>query len=170
VDSVGQWLETACASRATGAAARQAEAIRALASGLGAREGVIVFPEGTRFSEAKRADALARIRESGDAERLARASRLRHVLPPRSRGPLTVLDAAERADVVFLAHRGFDGAVGVRDLVRGSLIGRAVEVKTWRVPRSAVPAEREACLAWLDAEWSRVDDWIAERIAAEKLA
>jgi 1-acyl-sn-glycerol-3-phosphate acyltransferase len=167
IDLVGQRLENAFVSRGKGAADREEQAIRALASGLGPREGVIVFPEGTRFSEAKRSDALARIRESGDAVRLARAEQLHHVLPPRSRGPLAVLDAARDADVIFLAHRGFDGAVGAAELLRGALIGRAVELKTWRVRRADVPAEREACLAWLDAEWARVDAWIASRIAAE---
>jgi hypothetical protein len=170
IDIVGQRLENAFVSRGRGSAEREEQAIRALASGLGPREGVIVFPEGTRFSQEKRADALARIRDSGDAERLARAERLAHVLPPRSRGPLAVLDAARRADVIFLAHRGFDGAVGVVDLLRGALIGRAVELKTWRVRRSDVPTEREACLAWLDAEWARIDAWIAGRLAAEEPA
>ncbi|HEU4429578.1 MAG TPA: 1-acyl-sn-glycerol-3-phosphate acyltransferase [Myxococcota bacterium] len=170
IDLVGQRLENAFVSRGKGSADREELAIRSLASGLGGREGVIVFPEGTRFSEAKRSEALARIRESGDAARLARAEQLKHVLPPRSRGPLAVLDAAKSADVIFLAHRGFDGAVGALDLLRGRLIGRAVELKTWRVPRAQVPAEREACLAWLDAEWARVDAWIARRIAAEEIA
>jgi 1-acyl-sn-glycerol-3-phosphate acyltransferase len=170
IDFVGQRLENAFVSRGKGAADREERAIRSLASGLGAREGVIVFPEGTRFSPAKRADALERIRASGDAERFARAERLTHVLPPRSRGPLAVLEEAQRADVIFLAHRGFDGAVGALDLLRGALIGRAIELKTWRVPREQVPSEREACLAWLDLEWARVDAWIASRIAREQPA
>jgi 1-acyl-sn-glycerol-3-phosphate acyltransferase len=169
IDIVGQRLENVFVSRGKGAADREERAIRTLASGLGAREGVIVFPEGTRFSEAKRVDALERIRASGDAARLARAECLRHVLPPRSRGPLAVLDAAASADVIFLAHRGFDGAVGLADLLRGTLIGRAIELKTWRVQRASVPREREACLAWLDAEWARVDAWIESRIAAEQV-
>jgi hypothetical protein len=58
----------------------------------------------------------------------------------------------------------------VVDLLRGALIGRAVELKTWRVRRSDVPTEREACLAWLDAEWARIDAWIAGRLAAEEPA
>jgi 1-acyl-sn-glycerol-3-phosphate acyltransferase len=169
IDLVGQRLENAFVSRGKGSADREEQAIRALASGLGLREGVIVFPEGTRFSDAKRADALARIRDSGDTARLARAEKLEHVLPPRSRGPLAVLDAARGADVIFLAHRGFDGAAGLVDVLRGTLIGRAIELKTWRVPRADVPAEREACLAWLDAEWARVDAWIASRIAVEQI-
>ena len=168
IDIVGQRLENVFVSRGKGSADREERAIRSLASGLGAREGVIVFPEGTRYSDAKRADSLARIRASGDAERLARASLLRHVLPPRSRGPLAVLDEAKHADVIFLAHRGFDGAAGVRDLLRGTLIGRAIELKTWRVPRAQVPVDREACLVWLDNEWARIDAWIASRIAAEQ--
>jgi 1-acyl-sn-glycerol-3-phosphate acyltransferase len=170
IDLVGQRLENAFVSRGKGSAEREEQAIRSLASGLGPREGVIVFPEGTRFSEEKRADSLARIRDSGDAARLARAEKLEHVLPPRSRGPLAVLDAARNADVIFLAHRGFDGAHGALDVLRGALIGRAIELKTWRVPRAQVPSEREACLVWLDTEWARVDAWIASRIAAEQIA
>ena len=166
IDIVGQRLENVFVSRGKGSADREERAIRSLASGLGAREGVIVFPEGTRYSDAKRLDSLARIRASGDSERLARAEQLRHVLPPRSRGPLAVLDEAKRADVIFLAHRGFDGASGVRDLLRGTQIGRAIELKTWRVPRAQVPVDREACLVWLDQEWARVDAWIESRIAA----
>ncbi|MBM4383973.1 MAG: 1-acyl-sn-glycerol-3-phosphate acyltransferase [Deltaproteobacteria bacterium] len=167
IDIVGQRLENAFVSRGKGSAEREEQAIRSLASGLGAREGVIVFPEGTRFSEDKQREAIGRVRASGDAERLARVEGLRHVLPPRSRGPLAVLDTAQRADVIFLAHRGFDGAHGALDLLRGTLIGRAIELKTWRVPRAEVPAEREACLAWLDREWARVDAWIESRVAAE---
>jgi 1-acyl-sn-glycerol-3-phosphate acyltransferase len=167
IDIVGQRLENAFVSRGKGSAEREEQAIRSLASGLGAREGVIVFPEGTRFSAEKQRDALERVRASGDAERLARVQQLRHVLPPRSRGPLAVLDTAQRADVIFLAHRGFDGAHGALDLLRGTLIGRAIEMKTWRVPRADVPTEREACLAWLDREWARVDAWIEGRIAAQ---
>ncbi len=170
IDIVGQRLENAFVSRGKGAAEREENAIRALASGLGEREGVIVFPEGTRFSEAKRTDALARIRASGDGVRLARAERMKHVLPPRSRGPLAVLEAAPRADVIFLAHRGFDGASGALDILRGTLIGRAIELKTWRVPRAQVPVQRDACLAWLDVEWARIDAWIESRIAAERPA
>jgi 1-acyl-sn-glycerol-3-phosphate acyltransferase len=166
IDIVGQRLENVFVSRGKGAADREEAAMRSLASGLGAREGVIVFPEGTRYSDAKRADSLARIRASGDAERLARAEQLRHVLPPRSRGSLAVLDEAKSADVIFLAHRGFDGASGVRDLLRGTLIGRAIELKTWRVPRAQVPVDRDARLVWLDNEWARVDAWIESRIAA----
>ena len=48
--------------------------------------------------------------------------------------------------------------------------GTAIELKTWRVPRAQVPTEREACLAWLDGEWARIDAWIASRIAAERFA
>lgn len=170
IDIVGQRLENAFVSRGKGSADSEEQAIRSLASGLGRREGVIVFPEGTRFSEAKQRDAVERVRASGDTERLARVEQLHHVLPPRSRGPLAVLDAAKNADVIFLAHRGFDGAHGALDLLRGVLIGRAIELKTWRVPRAQVPTEREACLAWLDGEWARIDAWIASRIAAERFA
>lgn len=160
LDVVGQRLPNAFVSRGAGSAEAEAESICRLALDLGPGEGVVLFPEGTRFSEAKRSGALERVRRSGDAARLARVSGLRNVLPPRSRGALALLAAAPRADVLFLGHHGIESAGDMRGLLRGGLIGRRVRVRSWIVPSAQIPVDPHARLAWLDAEWGRLDRWI----------
>jgi 1-acyl-sn-glycerol-3-phosphate acyltransferase len=160
LDVVGQRLPNVFVERGSGEPEREEQALRALAQGLGPGEGMVIFPEGTRFSREKRERALARIAASADAERLAFAQRLRHVLPPRSRGPLALLEVAPHADVLLLAHHGLEGTSQARAVLRGALIGRRVRVRGWRVRVADLPAERSARLAWLDGEWARIDDWL----------
>jgi 1-acyl-sn-glycerol-3-phosphate acyltransferase len=160
LDVVGQRLPNAFVARGAGDAEREEDAIRALAGDLGPGEGIVIFPEGTRFGPEKQARALERIAAAGDAERLARARRLRHVLPPRSRGPLALLEVAPHADVLLFAHHGLEGTSRAAAVLRGELIGRRIRIRTRRVRAADLPAERPARLAWLDAEWARIDDWL----------
>jgi 1-acyl-sn-glycerol-3-phosphate acyltransferase len=160
LDVVGQRLPNVFVARGADEPAREEESIRRLAEGLGPREGVVIFPEGTRFTPQKLAAALARVRASGDEARASRVGALRHVLPPRSRGALALLEAAPNAEVLFLAHHGLEGTGHAAVVLRGGLIGRRVRVRTWSIPVSALPGDREARLAWLDAEWARLDRWI----------
>jgi 1-acyl-sn-glycerol-3-phosphate acyltransferase len=157
LDVVGQRLPNVFIARGTGAAAREEATIRRLAADLRPGEGVVMFPEGTRFSPQRQAQALQRIEASGDAERLAWARGLRHVLPPRSRGPLAVLDVAPDAEVLLLAHHGLEGTSRLGAVLRGELIGRRVAVRTRRIRVADLPADRRA---WLDREWEAIDAWI----------
>ena len=122
LDVVGQRLPNVFVARGTGEAAREEAAIRALAQGLGPGDGIVMFPEGTRFTAAKRVRALERIAAGGDAERLAFAKGLRHVLPPRSRGPLALLEVAPHADVLLLAHHGLEGTSHAAAVLRGARV------------------------------------------------
>ncbi|MFM8302929.1 MAG: 1-acyl-sn-glycerol-3-phosphate acyltransferase [Actinomycetota bacterium] len=85
------------------------DAIRALATEVdGPDDCMVIFPEGTRANPEKRARGLARIAERSP-ERAARLGALRHLNPPRPAGTLAVLDGAPDADVVIMAHAGFEG-------------------------------------------------------------
>lgn len=138
-------------------------AVRELTRDLGPAEGVLIYPEGTRFTERRRRALMA---EEGlstpgdDRPRRVRAERFRHVLPPRLGGPLALLDGFTEADVVMVAHRGFEGLATVLDIWAGTLVGRTVRVKMWRVPKSAIPASREARIQWLEEQWSAVDAFV----------
>lgn len=160
LDIVGNRLPNYFVERGASDGAREIAAVAALAEGLGDREGVLIYPEGTRFTEAKRARILERLRERGSEDLLARAETLRHVLPPRLGGPLGLLERNPEADVVFCAHTGFEGAGTLLDLWRGSLVHQVIRVRLWRVPRARIPRSHDARAEWLLDQWRRVDEWI----------
>jgi 1-acyl-sn-glycerol-3-phosphate acyltransferase len=167
LDVVGQRLPNVFVRRGSEDSAREIAAVRELARGLGADEGVLLYPEGTRATPEKRARVIERLRAAGEVERALRAGRLRHLLPPRRGGPLALLEAAPEADVVFCAHTGFEGAATLADLWRGALVASRVRVRFWRVPRAEVPEGHEARIAWLERWWERLDAWVeASRASA----
>jgi len=133
--------------------------VRALAEGLTADEGVLIYPEGTRYTteKARKAgDSLAR-RHPQLADR-ARA--FRHVLPPRLGGPLALLAGAPDADVVVISHVGLDGLANVKHMWSGKIVGADLRISFRRVPRSTIPSDPDRQVDWLFAEWAVVDEWI----------
>ena len=134
--------------------------IRALADDLGRDEGVLIFPEGTRFTESKRTRALDRLAE-GKQALYERAKALRNLLPPRIGGPMILLDAG--TDVLFCGHEGFGGFAHIRDIWAGGLVGRKVSIRFWRVAASEVPSERSARIDWLFDQWQMIDDWVGSK-------
>ncbi len=161
LDVAGRWLPNYFVRRGTGEA-QEVGRVRALAHGLGSDEGVLIYPEGTRFTPERRARAIARIAER-DARLAARAQRIRHLLPPRLGGVGALLDGAPDADVVVIAHHGFEGLRLISDVWRGGLVGLVVRVRVTRVPRSSVPEASAARADWLYDLWQELDDWLEQR-------
>lgn len=162
LDLVGHRIPNAFVRRGSGDAAREVARVAALAEGLGPRDAVVLYPEGTRFSTARRDRALAAL-ERDDPARYARVRGLREVLPVRPGGALALLAAAPQADVLFCVHRGWEVTASLGALVRGGMRGARVEVALWRVAAAEVPRDPAAALAWLDAQWARADAWLASR-------
>ncbi len=147
--------------RGSGEAEKELAEIRKLGRDLDGREGVLIYPEGTRFSTEKQRRALERLSRSSP-DIYERARRLRHVLPPRPAGTLALLESTEPADVVVLTHYGLDGFAHLRDIWAGGMVRTTVRVHFRRIPRSQVPEGRAARTAWLFEVWQAVDDWIGE--------
>ncbi|HEX6230025.1 MAG TPA: lysophospholipid acyltransferase family protein [Solirubrobacterales bacterium] len=164
LDVAGQRLPNYFVRRGTGEA-QEVERVRELAQGLGAEDGVLIYPEGTRFTPARRAREIARIAER-DPGLAARAERLRHLLPPRLGGVGALLDGAPEADIVVVAHHGFDGLRVVSDIWRGGLVGLVVRVRMTRVHRAEVPEAGPGRTDWLYDLWQDVDDWLEARFSA----
>lgn len=162
LDLVGQRLPNYFVDRFSDAGHREIAAIGALGAGLGEGEGVIIYPEGTRFTPARRRRIIERFEAAGDTQAVARASSLTRVLPPRDGGALALLESAPSADVVIAAHSGFEGAATFPALWRGELVGRTIRVRFWRVPRSQIPEDRPARSRWLVDQWRLVDEWLGE--------
>ena len=165
LDVAGHRLVNCFVRRGSGDAEHEIAVVRSLGRGLGPRDGVLIYPEGTRFTPDKQARALARIRATGNAERIGRAEKLCHVLPPRLGGPVALLEECPEADAVFCAHVGFDGARSMNDFLNGVLVGAAIRVTFWRVRNAEIPREPQAREAWLFEHWQRVDDWVGRNAA-----
>lgn len=138
--------------------AAERSAVRRLAGDLGPDEGVLIFPEGTRYSEEKRIQFVKRLRhETGRVAEVAGS--LRRVLPPRPGGTLALLEASA-ADVVVLMHRGLEGFARVKDMWNGDLVGSKIVTRFRRIRRSEIPEGRSRRVEWLFDLWSEVDDWV----------
>ncbi|NNL66422.1 MAG: lysophospholipid acyltransferase family protein [Myxococcales bacterium] len=162
LDIAGHRLVNCFVRRGSGNAEREIAAVRSLTEDLGAGQGILIYPEGTRFTPEKQQRALTRIRATGHTERIARAERFSHVLPPRLGGPTALLDRCPEADVLFCSHVGFDGARSMNDFLNGALVGARIRMRFWRVRHQDVPSEPEAREAWLFDHWLRVDAFVAE--------
>jgi 1-acyl-sn-glycerol-3-phosphate acyltransferase len=162
LDIVGHRVPNVFIDRSSIEPAQEIERIQGLALNLGPRDGVLIYPEGTRFSEAKRARMLKRLRSEGIEDQLAYANSLRFVLPPRTGGPIGLLEASEGADVVFCAHVGFEATGTLARMWAGELLRQTVHVEFRRVSRDEIPTGRDARATWLRREWQRMDEWVAE--------
>lgn len=169
LDIVGHRLPNYFVDRSSLATARELEGIEAMASGLAAGEVAVIFPEGTRANDRKRAKALHRIGHR-DPQRAEKLSDLHHLLPVRPAGATALLGAVPDADVVVMGHIGFEGLDTF-----GGILGRlgrrepGAEILLDTFSRAAVPAGA-AFGHWLDDRWLELDAQVAERISARRQA
>jgi 1-acyl-sn-glycerol-3-phosphate acyltransferase len=157
IDIVGNALPNYFVDR-TGDTREELEGVRRLVGDLGT-DGVLIFPEGTRFSPKKRDRALAALERDGSAM-AARAHGLTHVLPPKPGGVLTLLDALPNVDCVFVAHSGLERFAKVSSLIDGAVVGSSVRVKLWRIRANDIPRHTDERLVWLYAQWGEVDTFV----------
>ncbi len=157
IDVVGNLLPNYFIDR-TGDTAEELEGIRKLATNLGT-DGLLIFPEGTRFSEEKRRRALEKLEAEGSALS-ENAHALLKVLPPKPGGVLTLLDTLPDVDCVFFAHTGLEAFAKIESLSSGEIVGGSVRAKLWRVRASEIPKEHEERLRWLYAQWAKVDAFV----------
>lgn len=139
--------------------------VTSLAAGTRDDELFVIFPEGSRFTTAKRDRALEKL-DASDPELAARARELTTTMPPRLGGPLAAIEALEPTDVVVLAHTGLEGLAGLKELVRSVPFRHPVRVGIWRVRASEIPADRRGRELWLFDLWKQVDDWVVANRAS----
>jgi 1-acyl-sn-glycerol-3-phosphate acyltransferase len=157
IDIVGNALPNYFVDR-TGDVKRELEGIRALVQNLDS-DGVLIFPEGTRFSPKKREKAL-RALEAEHSPLFATARKLTHVLPPKPAGVLMLLEELPSVDCVFLSHTGLEAFAKIKDLLSGEVVGSTVHVQLWRVDANDIPKEPDERLRWLYAQWEKVNAFV----------
>jgi 1-acyl-sn-glycerol-3-phosphate acyltransferase len=148
-------------SRRAGAAGG-ADAVGRLATDLGPRDALLIFPEGGNVTPRRRLARIEALRSAGRHRLAADAEQMRNVMAPHSGGILSALDEAPQAGVVFVAHTGLDRLVTVADVWRELPMDKRIVMKGWSVPADEVPRERVAQEEWLFASWLRIDEWITE--------
>jgi 1-acyl-sn-glycerol-3-phosphate acyltransferase len=160
LDIVGNRVPNVFVDRFSDDSVGEVVRMQELARNLGPRDGILIYPEGTRFSETRRMRALDRFHDKGDAKMVEYTRSLSRVLPPRPGGTVGLLEAAPETDVVVCAHTGFEGAASLAEIWNGALVHQTIRVQFRRIPHGEIPAGREARIAWVMEEWQRVDAWI----------
>jgi 1-acyl-sn-glycerol-3-phosphate acyltransferase len=119
---------------------------------------LVIFPEGHLYHPALRDHYLARL-AAKEPERARHLAGLRHLLPPRPRGVLSLLEAVPDADVVVIAHAGLDNIPPLKQIVHAGLPRSIpVHIRVRRISRAQIPVDPGEQVAWLDQTWNELDD------------
>lgn len=129
----------------------------AFISELPSNEGVVFYPEGTRFSDAKRAT----IRAKANQELGSRMDTYPDLLPPRLGGSLEVLTQNPGHDLLFCCHTGFGGAATLSGLARGAWTHARVSITFWRV-RHAEYLAADNPADFLESQWRRMQQTLID--------
>jgi len=136
LDIGGHGLPNVFVDRSGSDSAKAVREVSQLIATAGSDESVLIYPEGTRFTQ-KKHDTLRR-KHPKLAPQLDRWPGL---LPPRLGGVLGMLEANPGKDLVFLAHAGFEGSADIHDLLGGGWLGQRVKLHFWRIPFKDLPKE-----------------------------
>ena len=166
LDIVGNRLPNVFVGTERGEVQGQSQRVSWLAQNLGPNDGILLYPEGALFSPGRLERALETLATS-DPDAHARATSLRHTLPPRMGGVLAALAAAPDADLVVCRHTGLEAAGDYRSFLSGGLVGATVRISFDRIERSSLPDAPDALKERIWDIWQALDDWIAESSAEE---
>lgn len=136
------------------------QSIADLARDLDTEDALLIFPEGGNYTPQRRTRAIRKLRQRGHVAYADRAEDMRHVLPPKPGGVSAAMDAAPRADVVFVAHTGLEHIVSARDAWREIPVDKTLHLRWWFYAADEVPRDHDERLAWLYARWEDIDTWI----------
>jgi 1-acyl-sn-glycerol-3-phosphate acyltransferase len=137
--------------------------IEKVATELGRRGVLLLFPEGGNFTAERRRLAIRKLWRKGRQREATKAERMSHVLPPRPTGAPAALRGNPTADVIFGAHTGLGIAAFPRELWRQTPIGKTLTTCMWLAPAVNRPTEPEQQVTWIYDWWKRLDDWIEEQ-------
>lgn len=163
LDVVGHRLPNVFVDRSGTQRENMRRSIKALVNNLGPRDGVLIYPEGTRYTKARRQRLIEKLENQGDSALLDQARSLQNLLPARIGGAQACFDGAPDADVLIVGHVGLEGAASPKDLWHGVLYDTEVTVRIWRVPVQKIPASLDARVQWLATQWKALDVWVTEQ-------
>ena len=155
LDIGGNLLPNVFVDRSGADSATAVAAVSELVATAGDEESVLIYPEGTRFTQAKH-DALGEKRPQL-SEQLERWPGL---LPLRLGGVSAMLANNPGKDLVFLAHVGFEGSANIHDLLGGGWLRQRVILQFWRIPYADIP--KGDATEFLFSEWDKMQGVVNE--------
>ena len=158
LDIVGNRLPNVFLNRVAEEMGPELNALRTLATKASEQETLVIYMEGTRFSDAKRQRILQVLGKKNDQHALQRAQQWKDVLPPRPAGALALIDGAPTKDLLFFAHSGFEKSSSFASLFNGGWMDTTVKLKFWRVPAMSIPADEAGRRVLLLEQWDRMQE------------
>ncbi len=149
LDIGGHRLPNVFVDRSGTDSAKAVKEVSNLIATAGEDESVLIYPEGTRFTQKKHDDLRRKHSQLED-----QLNRWPNLLPLRLGGVLGMLKANPGKDLVFLAHAGFEGSADIHDLLGGGWLNQKVRLHFWRVPYSEIPEENVQ--DFLFKEWDKM--------------
>lgn len=137
--------------------------LRRMARTATADDALLLFPEGTNYTSARRNRAIAALRAEGNHELATSATGLTHMLHPQPGGAWLLAANAPTADVLVLAHTGLEDLIAFSGQIGYPLLPDGiVHTAWWHTPAAQVPRDRDGFQHWLVGEWQRADAWIGD--------
>ncbi len=159
-DVIGGRLGSCWVNRSSDDPAAEIDKVCHLLERLDDKQAIVLFPEGTRFTPAKRDQLRSRLAGRLPPDLVVQARALRNLLPPRLGGPVALLERNPGADVILVNHAGYEGASTFSDLIEGRAVGAQVKIEFRRIPYAELPKGRVALTHWLFDRWTEMDHWI----------
>ena len=163
LDIVGNRLPNYFVDRFSDDPSRERDGVASLLKGLSRSEGVVIYPEGTRFSAKKRSHVLQKLK----GEDQLRAQGWTHLLPPRYGGILALLQANPQLDLLFCAHVGLEGSADFYSLINGSWVNTTIKIHFWRVPFAEIPEDLDGQRNFIVESWDRMQHEVSLLHSAE---
>ena len=158
LDIGGHRLPNVFVDRTGADSAKAVKDVSDLIATAGPDESVLIYPEGTRFTQKKHDQLRAK-----HPQLEAQLDRWPNLLPIRLGGVTGMLAANPGKDLVFLAHAGFEGSADIHDLLGGGWLNQRVRLHFWRVPYSELP--KDNVQDFLFAEWDKMQATVVNLLA-----
>jgi 1-acyl-sn-glycerol-3-phosphate acyltransferase len=158
LDIGGHRLPNVFVDRTGADSAKAVKGVSDLIATAGPDESVLIYPEGTRFTQKKHDQLRAK-----HPQLEAQLDRWPNLLPIRLGGVTGMLAANPGKDLVFLAHAGFEGSADIHDLLGGGWLNQRVRLHFWRVPYSELP--KDNVQDFLFAEWDKMQATVVNLLA-----
>jgi 1-acyl-sn-glycerol-3-phosphate acyltransferase len=137
------------------------EAIGLLASTMGSKDALVIFPEGGNYTEGRWARAIDKLESGGLSHFAAKARLMEHVLPPKPGGVVAAITNAPTAGIALIGHSGTEDMDSIHDVWKGLKMDLTIATRVWRYRSEDVPLAREGLESWLYERWAEMNKWIA---------